>query len=342
MTERLVNPYLVGSPLLRREAILSSRIEGTITTPEQLVLLEATGTTTDLSGDTKEVLNYTSAMNLGLNLLEKLPICLRLIRDVHGELLAGVRGEEERPGEFRNTQNYVGRRTETIHSARYVPPPVEEMHLLLNDLEAYLHEDPGDVPCLVRLALIHYQFEAIHPFRDGNGRVGRLLIPLVLCSQGRMPEPLLYLSGFFEQYRDEYVELLLRVSQVGDWIAWIRFFLRAVAQCSEDSASQCDRLLRLRQGYRERFQAARSSALLQKLLDGLFMVPSTTIGQAAKFLKVTHASASSNLRKLEQAGILEELTGRRRGQVFVAREILDLMSDTGADGTIGKSSMEGR
>ncbi len=331
---RLVNPYLVGSPLLRREAILSSRIEGTITTPEELVLFEvSTRSASPLVSnveDTREVFNYMRAMEHGLRLLHELPVCLRLIKETHKQLLRGVRGERERPGEFRTTQNWIGNKGELIHSARYVPPPIPEMTQALDELERYLNEnwaEGGGLPLLIRLALIHYQFEAIHPFRDGNGRIGRLLMPLLLCSSGRMKDPFLYLSSFFERNRGSYNDLMLRVSQAGEWRPWIQFFLRAVAESAEESLQQAEGLLRLRDGYYGRFQKARSSVSLFKLIDALFKGPSISIGQAAALLRMTHAAAASNVRKLEHAGILVEVTGRQRGQVFVAREIVAFMQD---------------
>jgi Fic family protein len=198
---RLVNPLLVGSPLLHREAILSSRIEGTITTPEELVLFEIDSPHIAKARvheeETREVRNYIRAMQHGLSRLKELPVCLRLVRELHRELMAGVRGDRERPGEFRTVQNYIGAQGGgTIDHARFVPPPVAELDRLLADLERALQPDYSpDMPTLVRLALVHYQFEAVHPFRDGNGRVGRLLIPLLLCEAQRLREPHLYLSS---------------------------------------------------------------------------------------------------------------------------------------------------
>ena len=326
-TRRLLNPYLVASPLLRREAILSSRIEGTITTPEQLVLLEATGSTPDPTEDTKEVRNYILAMQLGLDKLNEIPVCLRLIKDVHARLLQGVRGEREMPGEFRITQNFIGREGSTIAEARYVPPPVGEMLMALDDFEKYLNDEKGDLPTLIRVAIAHYQFEAIHPFRDGNGRIGRLLIPLILCSRTRIKEPVLYLSSYFERHDQLYRDLLLKVSQEGDWTAWIQFFLTAVRECADEAIAQCEGLLALRDRYRENFKAARSSVLLYTIIDNLFLRPSITIGEATKLLRVTDAAASSNIKKLVKAGILTEITGKKRNQVFLAPEILAFMRD---------------
>jgi len=328
-----VNPFLVGSPLLHREAILSSRIEGTITTPEELVLFEVgkrpAGPGPSRAEDTREVRNYIGAMRHGLGRLQELPVCLRLIREIHSVLLADVRGGRERPGEFRTAQNYIGRHaTDSIQDARFVPPPVHEMRDLLRDLETYIASDTDPLPLLIRLALVHYQFEAIHPFRDGNGRVGRLLIPLLLCEHERLSEPLLYLSAFFERHRQAYYDLLLDVSCSGAWMRWIRFFLQGVHDCANEAAAQVEGLLGLRQRYHERFQSARSSALLIKLIDELFKRPAITIGETASLLEVTPASASYNLRKLADAGIVAEWTGRQRDQIFVAGDIVAFLRDS--------------
>ena len=326
---RLVNPYLIGQPLLRREAILSSRIEGTFTTPEQLVLLEAgvqsAAQSTRAAADTQEVLNYVRAMEHGLVLLKTIPVSLRFVRDVHAVLLTGVRGGEDRPGAFRTEQNYIGSRHAPIGEARFVPPPVPEMMEALDRWERDLHVQPDPLPLLVRLAIAHYQFEAIHPFRDGNGRVGRLLIPLVLCAHERLADPLLYMSAYFDRHRDEYVDLLLRVSTRGAWEEWVAFFLRGVAECARDGQALTDGLLALRERYHGAVRTSRSTGLLATLIDDLFRVPSITIGRAAKLLDVTPAAASYNLRKLQGLNIIVEVTGRTRAQVFVAREILDFV-----------------
>lgn len=326
---RLVNPYLIGQPLLRREAILSSRIEGTFTTPEQLVLLEAgvppAGQDARASADTREVLNYVRAMERGLELLRTIPVSLRLVRELHAVLLEGVRGEQDRPGEFRTVQNYIGSQHAPITEARFVPPPVTEMREALDLWERDLHLQPEPLPLLVRVAVSHYQFEAIHPFRDGNGRVGRLLIPLLLCAHQRLTDPLLFMSAYFERHRDEYVHLLLRVSTRGAWHEWIAFFLRGVAECAQEGQRLTDDLLALRERYHAAVRSARSSGLLGTLIDDLFRLPSITIGRTTELLGVTPASASSNLRKLQDLGIVAEVTGRTRGQVFVARDILNFV-----------------
>ncbi len=214
----LPNPDLLINPFQRREALMSSRIEGTTTGMEQLLLFEAQPTAGENELDTREVLNYISAMHFGLLRLQQLPVSLRLIRAVHEKLLQGVRGHDQRPGEFRHIQNHIARPHSTMDESRYMPPPVQEMHASLSDFERYIHES-NDLPFLIRLALIHYQFEAIHPFMDGNGRIGRLLITLLLCERGYLPQPLLYLSDYFERHDDEYRDHLLGVSKAGTWSA---------------------------------------------------------------------------------------------------------------------------
>lgn len=330
---RLVNPYLIGQPLLRREAILSSRIEGTFTTPEQLALLEAgvPGADEPAAQDTREVLNYIRSMERGLELLKTMPISLRLVRELHGVLLEGVRGGRDRPGEFRTVQNYIGSTNAPIASARFVPPPVREMTDALRRWESDLHLASDPLPPLVRLAVAHYQFEAIHPFRDGNGRIGRLLIPLLLCERDRLTAPLLFMSAYFDKYRDAYVDGLLRVSTHGDWEGWLTYFLQGVATCARESLTLAEDLITLRDRYHQAVRSARSSSLLGTLIDALFRVPTLTISQAAKLTSVTPASASSNLQKLVELGIVAEMTGRQRGQVFMAHQILSFVGrDLGA------------
>ena len=310
--------------MLAREAISSSRIEGTNTTPEQLALLglEPPGDEPARNiSETQEVANYIAALNHGFKRLDQIPVCLRLLQELHEILMRGVRGDAERPGEFRDVQNFVGA-SQDIRQARFVPPPVSEMRRCLEDLEVYMNE-PGDLPHLVRLALAHYQFEAIHPFRDGNGRVGRLIIPLLLCSYERLEAPALYLSPYFERFRSQYTDLMLQVSQTGGFASWVQFFLEAVDVSALESIKRAEALLELRENYRKRLQSLRSSANLLGLVDALFARPSVSLTLAAILLGgVTPAAASANVRKLVEAGILREVTGRKRDQRFVASEII--------------------
>jgi Fic family protein len=324
---RGLNPQLVTSPLLRREAISSSRIEGTVTTPEQLVLFEIDAGYEEPSSaqeaQTLEVHNYIRALHHGFARLREIPVCLRLIRELHEILMESVRGGDQQPGQFRSIQNFIGA-SRDIRAARFVPPPVSELDRCLREFEGYINSESEELPLLVRLALIHYQFETIHPFRDGNGRVGRLLLPLLLYSYDKIEGPVLYVSPYLEQNRSTYTELLLRVSQTGDFASWVRFFLTAVAESANESVARAEALFALRDGYYARLHSARSSALLLKLVDALFERPSMSIGNAAELLEITPASAVANLRRLQDEGIVTEVTGRRRDQRYVAREILSV------------------
>ncbi len=344
----LLNPHLVAAPLIRREAIISSRIEGTYTTPRQLALIEAEpekeggkGRRIAAEDEAREVLNYVRAVEYGFTRLDTLPMSKRLMRELHEILMKGVRGGRERPGQFRDRQNYIAKEGDTIQKARFVPPPVAEMEQGLDDLEKYMHRPQTDesLPLLIDLALVHYQFETLHPFRDGSGRIGRLMVPLILSQHGRLATPLLFVSGYLEQHKRRYMDLLLKVSKEGAWLEWIEFFLDAVRASAVDGATRAKRLLALRQEYVSKVQSARSSALLVKLIDELFHRPSITFGEAAKLLDVTPAAANANVRKLQEAGVLTEITGQARNMIFAAQGIFELMHDSGDDGT-AESSQE--
>ena len=319
--QALPDAHLVINPFLRREAILSSRIEGTIARLDQLFLFEAEPSRERSDSDVREVGNYVTAMEYGLKRLSELPVSLRLIRELHEKLLTGVRGQNRRPGEFRKSQNAIGQQGMPVEEARFVPPPVKEMNSALSDLELYLHS-PSRLPLLIRLALFHYQFEAIHPFLDGNGRIGRLLLSLLLCEKGQLTQPLLYLSAYFEKHRETYVDGLLKVSQRGEWVEWIEFFLDAVAEQSRDAVERTHRLLELKQEYRSQLQTARSSALPLQLIDALFESPYMTTARAREVLGVKYLSALNHIRRLQELGILEEVTGQTRYQVFFATGVL--------------------
>lgn len=319
----LPNPHLLINPFIRREAVLSSRIEGTQASLSDLFFFEAAGIASPRAPDVREVANYAHALEHGLERLKagELPVSLRLIREMHARLMEDVRGEQMTPGEFRRSQNWIGPPGCTLMEATFVPPPEAEMKAALGELEKYLHT-PSPLPPLVRLALIHYQFEAIHPFLDGNGRIGRLLITLLLCAEGLLTQPLLYLSAYFERNRETYYRRLLAVSQAGNWREWISFFLGGVADQSRDALRRSGRLLDLRETYRRQLQSARASALLLRLADELFAYPAITIPQAAALLKVTPRAAGLNVEKLVKIGLLQETTGQQRYRVFVAPEII--------------------
>lgn len=320
----LPNPHLLIGPFSRREAVLSSKIEGTQASISDLMSFEALGVVASEKSDVREVANYVNALEYGLARLKKLPVSLRLLREIHQHLMHNVRGEGLAPGEFRKIQNWIGPPGCKIEDATFVPPPVHEMKQALGAFEKYIHA-PSELPPLVRMALIHYQFEAIHPFIDGNGRVGRLLVTLLLCSEGLMPEPLLYLSAFFERHRSEYYRRLLAVSQEGDWPGWLSFFLRGVAEQSSDAIARAALLQELAAQYRETLQEARSSATLLKLADHLFLRPFVNTSYVAKAMKVSYPAAQKNIDKLIKAGILEEITGRQRRRIYRAGKIMEIV-----------------
>ena len=327
LARNLPNPHLLIGPFVRREAVLSSQIEGTQASLSDLFFFEAADSSHPPSSrvlpeDVREVANYVQALEYGLNRLKELPLSLRLVRELHERLMRDVRGEHMTPGEFRRSQNWIGPPGCALMDATYVPPPVAAMHDCLGAMEKFLHAD-NELPPLIRMACVHYQFEAIHPFLDGNGRVGRLLVSLLLCHHGLLSQPLLYLSAFFARRRQDYYHLLLAVSQTGAWSDWIEFFLAGVADQARDGIWRTARLLDLWQGYRHRLQSVRTSALSLRLVDALFDSPVTSISSAARRLGVTFPSATKTVAKLLAAGIVKEVTQRERHRLYVAKEIIE-------------------
>jgi len=316
----LPNPHLLIDPWVRREAVLSSRIEGTHASLSDLFVDEMSdevnGSKSD--DDVREVRNYVDALEHGIAKLSELPLSLRLVRELHERLMRGVRGDKATPGEFRRSQNWIGPPGSTPAAAPYVPPPVPEMHECLDAWEKFLHVR-DTMPDLVQCALIHEQFEAIHPFLDGNGRVGRLLITLFLIERRRLSQPLLYLSDYIEGHRQDYYDLLQRVRTHGDWNAWLMFFATGVAETAADATRQVTHLIELRERHRG---STRDSPRAQRLVDALFMNPYITVARAQKFLDVSYPTASAAVRELERAGLLKEVTGRRWGRMFVAMDVL--------------------
>ncbi len=326
------NPHLLIGPFVRREAVLSSRIEGTQADVADLYAFEAGQLPlpglepSPPTSDVQEVLNYVRALEYGLDRLNTLPVSTRLMRELHERLLKGVRGERATPGEFRRTQNWIGRPNCTLNEAEYVPPPAAEMQEALAALEGYLNAEVSEHPPLVRLAFIHYQFEAIHPFIDGNGRIGRLLISLLLVNWGLLPLPLLYLSAYFERDRQRYYDLLMAVNQRGAWLEWTLYFLEGVMEQSRDAAERASRLQDLAQKWRASLARGRASALLPKLADSLFASPILTIPQAQRLLDVTYHSAQRNVEKLVEAGILRPAGESAGVRAFVAEDILAIIA----------------
>jgi Fic family protein len=329
------NPHLLIGPFMRREAVLSSRIEGTQANIADLYAYQVGQLPlpgmepTPPESDVREVLNYVHALEYGLERLHTLPVSLRLIRELHERLMAGVRGEHATPGEFRRSQNWIGSPGCTLKDASFVPPPPPQMHETLDLFEKYLHGD-DPYPPLVRLALIHYQFEAIHPFLDGNGRIGRLLISLLLVEWGLLPLPLLYLSAFFHRRRQDYYDLLIAVSERSAWTEWVQFFLQGVTEQARDAIARARRLQDLQVTWRERLMQARASALLLRLADYLFDAPVLTIPEAQRLLEVTYRSAQRSVAKLVEAGVLRQVGEASYGKTFIAAEILNIIGEGSA------------
>ena len=317
----LPNPHLLITPYIRREAVLSSRIEGTRASLSDLLYFEAAEEEPPSAPDVQEVRNYVRAMEYGLKRLEKLPLSLRLVREIHAQLMEGVRGAERRPGEFRQVQNWIGPPGCSLAEATFVPPPVSEMEAALGEWEKFLH-DAKDMPPLVQCALMHYQFEAIHPFVDGNGRVGRLLITFFLCERGHLPQPLLYLSAFFEQHRAEYYGRLLGVSRFGDWMGWIKFFLQGIATQASAAADDSRRIIALQRRYRELLQQRKASPTAIATMEELFLNPYVTATRLSKRLKVSFPAVQSTIDWLVKAGVLREITGRQRNRIYCSEELL--------------------
>ncbi len=250
-----------------------------------------------------------------------MPVSLRLIREIHAKLMEGVRGGNMTPGKFRHTQNWIGPAGSTPNSATYIPPPVDEMYVALDALEKFIHTEI-DIPVLARIGLIHYQFEAIHPFLDGNGRVGRLLINLLLYEWGLLSQPLLNLSAYFEHYRQEYYDGLLAVSQRGKWDEWLRFFFRGISTQAQDSLVRMTRLQGLRTKYEEFVQSDRNPSRMTEVVDFLFTRPILTVRQLATGVDIPFKTAGQYVEKLAQAGMLREVTGYTRNRIYRADEIL--------------------
>lgn len=323
------NPQLLLRPFVRREAVLSSRIEGTQTGIADLYAYEAGQEYTGnhrgpTNADAQEVLNYVHALEYSLERIKTLPLSLRLLREIHARLMAGVRGGAANPGEFRQPQNWIGSPGCTLSTARFVPPAVPDMHDALGQWENYLHQE-NHYPPLVRLAFIHYQFEAIHPFLDGNGRMGRLLISLLLVHWKLLPLPLLYLSAYFERQRQHYYDLLLAVSERGEWHNWTLFFLEGVAQQARDANARAMQLQNLQQAWRQRLVEERAAASLLRLADGLFDAPIMTVPQAQQMLGATYNTARAAVGKLVSAGILQPLPQPSYGKAYVAADVLKIV-----------------
>jgi Fic family protein len=315
--QHLPNPHILIQPYIRQEAVLSSRIEGTMASLSDLFLFEITNKEPKEYMHVREVRNYVDATIYTLKAIEKRSISLTLIGEAHKKLLKGVRGAERKPGNFREGQNWIGF-SDNIDEAVFVPPRPEELGRLLLDFESFIQKPPVNMPSLIQCALMHYQFETIHPFFDGNGRIGRLLITLFLCKQKLMPKPLLYLSGYLEQHKPEYSNKLTDVRTDSDYIGWVNFFLKAITEQSKESIQNVEDILNLQKQYHDELRRSKSTANTERLVEYLFLNPYITAKNAAEYLNVTFPTAQSTIKSLEDVGILKEYSNRKRNRIYVA------------------------
>lgn len=322
VTQILPNPDLFVAMYVQKEAVLSSQIEGT---QASLTDVLESDSDSEKRGDIGEVVNYVNAMNYGIARLAEFPLCLRLLRDIHFKLLEGGRGSNLNPGEFRTTQNWIGPQGCTLLNATFVPPTVPDMNQALGDLELFFYSDDG-IPALIKIALIHAQFESIHPFLDGNGRMGRLLITFWLCYQEILSRPLLYLSYYFKKNRLEYYDRLMAVRLKGDWEGWIKFFLKGIALVSDEATESAKKIIRLKERC-EREVAKYNNVNYVKILERLFSTPIVTKSSAQELLDVTYPTASKAIDDFNEMNILLNITpDRRRNKKYVFHEYIDILN----------------
>lgn len=323
ITQILPNPDLFVAMYVKKEAVLSSQIEGT-----QASLIDILGEDDPKrkSLDVGEIVNYVKAMNYGINRLSELPLSLRLIREIHSILLKDGRGSNRSPGDFRRTQNWIGPAGCSLMDATFVPPPVPEMNEAMSQLELFMHEE-DDIPTLIKIGIIHAQFETIHPFLDGNGRMGRLLITFWLCQKEILSKPLLYLSYYFKQNRLEYYDRLTAVREKGDWENWLKFFLKGVAQVSDQAISSAKEIINLRDSYSKMlYQRNSNNANYQKLLDSLFEQPVITINKIKGLLSVSYPTANSLVSDFCDMNILKQLENKKRNTPFIFASYFDILN----------------
>lgn len=334
-TRQLPDADLFLAMYVRREALLSSQIEGIDCTLDDVLAFELSEPVADLpTVDVQEVVNYIAAMNFGLSRLDELPISRRLLREVHAHLLRDGRGADKTPGEFRRTQNWIGPKGAPLAQATFVPPPVEELSRAISDLEKFIHDSadsPEELPLLVVCGLVHAQFETIHPFLDGNGRIGRLLITLLLCERGALGVPVLYLSTYLRRRRTRYFELLTDVRFKGDWESWMLFFLEGVRDTAQEAAETARRVHAMREDHRRVLSAAGGGVNDLALLDRLFTQPLVNAKWVSQAVGVTPATANSILARFERTGLLREITGQARNRVFRYDQYLRLFDQIDAD-----------
>lgn len=321
---KLPNPHLLIRPFIAREAVLSSKIEGTQATLGEILAADAGAHVKQNPNDLQEVQNYIKALDYGLKRLKELPLSLRLIKEIHKNLMQDVRGSHATPGEFRRTQNWIGPPGCTLNTAKFVPPPHDNLNDCLGELENFLHN--RQLPPLIHIALCHYQFETIHPFLDGNGRIGRLLITLLMIEQKMLPSPLLYLSAFFEATRDEYYKQLYNVSSKGTWSNWLIYFLNGVAVQSEDVLSRAERINELLNKWKITLASTATSVPVD-IVQLLAVNPYFTINKIAEDLGIAYSTAQRGVEKLKTAGIIQKTNDNKRDKVYCANEILNILEE---------------
>jgi Fic family protein len=330
-TGTLPNPDLFVFMYVRKEAVLSSQIEGTQASLMDVLEFEAEAVKPARPQDVPEVVNYINAMNHGLARLKDLPVSVRLIREIHEKLLKNVRGSERRPGELRTEQNFISTGSRNIKDALFVPPPPEAVQDALASLETFLH-DASPMPPLLKIGMAHAQFETIHPFLDGNGRAGRLLITFLLCERQILGRPLLYLSHYLKANRDEYYKRLQAIRDEGDWEAWLKFFLRGVAKVSAEANATAGRIIALRESHRRMVNEnmGKGAGRALNLLEQLYMRPVVSVNQVAAITKLTFPNANALVEAFERLGLLTEITGQKRNRAFAYRPYLDFFEDSEA------------
>ncbi len=330
--QTLPNPDLFVFMYVRKEAVLSSQIEGTQSSLQDVLAAEAKVLSPDRPQDVGEVVNYVSAMNHGLFSLERLPISVRLLKEIHEKLLADVRGSHLTPGEVRTSQNWIGASGCTLNEATFVPPPPSEVGRCLSELEHFIHAKT-DLPLLLKIGLAHAQFETIHPFLDGNGRIGRLLITFLLCEREVLLKPVLYLSYYFKRHRSEYYERLQAVRDNGDWEGWLLFFLRGVIEVSKQATETARRILELRERHRQAITDAlpRTAANGHRLLEHLYEKPIVSVNDVQELIGTAYPAANDLVTRFNELEILHEFTGQARNRKFNYQAFVQLFNDNGEE-----------
>lgn len=323
--QTLPNPDLFVAMYVRKEAVLSSQIEGTQSSLQDVLAAEARVLSPNRPRDVNEVFNYIKAMNYGIERLKSLPVSVRLIREIHAKLLTGVPGQHLTPGELRTSQNWIGPSGCTLAEASFVPPPPHEAPRALGDLESFLHTDTP-LPLLIKIGLTHAQFETIHPFLDGNGRVGRLLIAFMLCEKEVLLKPVLYLSYYFKRYRQQYYEHLQTVRDQGQWEGWLAFFLKGVFEVSQQATDTARHILTLREHHRQIIaeQLGRAAGNGHRVLEHLYEHPVISVAEVQDLIGATYTAANNLVARLVENGIIHEFTGRRRNRRFIYRDYISL------------------